>query len=106
MEETKKEEINAGRLLVVGTQGGGKTAIVTKLAARTDSSMEYREDFGGTIETEYLKVSFDDDSFYSLLLPIGGQEKWSKLRQRFGSTAEAIVTILDSCTKQFWSNSL
>ncbi|MFX0185384.1 MAG: hypothetical protein ACFE95_20065, partial [Candidatus Hodarchaeota archaeon] len=25
---------------------------------------------------------------------------------RFGSTAEAIVTILDSCTKQFWSNSL
>ncbi|MFX1283616.1 MAG: ADP-ribosylation factor-like protein [Promethearchaeota archaeon] len=102
----KKKEVNAGRILVVGTQAGGKTAIVTKLAARTDSSMEYYEDFGGTIETEYLKVSFDEGTFYSLLLPIGGQEKWAKLRERFGSTAEAIVTILDSCTKQFWTNSL
>lgn len=101
-----KEEINAGRILVVGTQGGGKTAIVTKLAARTDNKMEYREDFGGTIETEYLKVSFDEGKFFSLLLPIGGQEKWSKLRTRFGSTAEAIVAILDSCTKEFWVNSL
>ena len=100
------EEVNAGRILVVGTQGGGKTAIVTKLSARTDSQMAYQEDFGGTIETEYLKVSFDDGRFYSLLLPIGGQEKWSKLRSRFGSTAEAIITILDSCTKAFWKNSL
>ncbi|UCG01417.1 MAG: hypothetical protein JSW11_17580 [Candidatus Heimdallarchaeota archaeon] len=102
----QKKIINAGRILVVGTQGGGKTATVTKLAARTDSSMEYLEDFAGTIETEYLKVSFDEGNFYSLLLPIGGQEKWAKLRERFGSTAEAIVAILDSCTKQFWINSL
>ncbi|MFX1515258.1 MAG: ADP-ribosylation factor-like protein [Promethearchaeota archaeon] len=102
----QKKVINAGRILVVGTQGGGKTAIVTKLAARTDSSMEYQEDFAGTIETEYLKVSFDEGNFFSLLLPIGGQEKWAKLRERFGSTAEAIVAILDSCTKQFWINSL
>ncbi|UCG90711.1 MAG: hypothetical protein JSU57_02990 [Candidatus Heimdallarchaeota archaeon] len=106
MEKKKSKEINAGRILVVGTQGGGKSATVMKLAARTDSSMEYYEDFSGTIETEYLKVSFDEGTFYSLLLPIGGQEKWAKLRERFGSTAEAIVTILDSCTKQFWSNSL
>lgn len=102
----KTEEINAGRILVVGTQGGGKTAIVTKLAARTDRKLEYKEEFGGTIETEYLKVSFDDGKFFSLLLPIGGQEKWSKLRTSFGSTAEAMVTILDSCTKGFWINSL
>jgi GTPase SAR1 family protein len=102
----QKKVINAGRILVVGTQGGGKTATVTKLAARTDSSMEYLEDFAGTIETEYLKVSFDEGKFYSLLLPIGGQEKWAKLRERFGSTAEGIVAILDSCTKQFWINSL
>jgi len=102
----QKKVINAGRILVVGTQGGGKTATVTKLAARTDSSMEYQEDFAGTIETEYLKVSFDEGNFFSLLLPIGGQEKWAKLRERFGSTAEAIVAILDSCTKQFWINSL
>ncbi len=102
----QKKVINAGRILVVGTQGGGKTATVTKLAARTDSSMEYQEDFAGTIETEYLKVSFDEGNFYSLLLPIGGQEKWAKLRERFGSTAEGIVAILDSCTKQFWINSL
>ena len=106
MEKKVTDKTNAGRILVVGTQGGGKTAIVTKLAARTDSSMEYYEDFAGTIETEYLKVSFDEGNFYSLLLPIGGQEKWAKLRERFGSTAEAIVTILDSCTKQFWTNSL
>ena len=103
---TEIDEINAGRILVVGTQGGGKTAIVTKLAARTDKKIEYQEDFGGTIETEYLKVSFDDGKFFSLLLPIGGQEKWAKLRSRFGSTAEAIVAILDSCTKEFWKNSL
>jgi signal recognition particle receptor subunit beta len=102
----QKKVINAGRILVVGTQGGGKTAFVTKLASRTDSSMEYLEDFAGTIETEYLKVSFDEGKFFSLLLPIGGQEKWAKLRERFGSTAEAIIAILDSCTKQFWINSL
>jgi GTPase SAR1 family protein len=104
--DLKTEEINAGRILVVGTQGGGKTAIVTKLAARTDNKMEYREDFGGTIETEYLKVSFDEGKLFSLLLPIGGQEKWAKLRERFGSTAEGIIAILDSCTKEFWRNSL
>lgn len=102
----KSSAINAGRILVVGSGGGGKTATVTKLAARTDSKMEYREDYGGTIETEYLKVSFDEGQFFSLLLPIGGQEKWDKLRKRFGATAEAIVCILDSCTKEFWSNSL
>ena len=100
------EEINAGRILVVGTQAGGKTAIVTKLAARTDRKLKFVEEFGGTIETEYLKVSFDDGKFFSLLLPIGGQEKWAKLRTRFGSTAEGIVAIVDSCTKEFWKNSL
>ncbi|MFX0092383.1 MAG: hypothetical protein ACFFBD_11520 [Candidatus Hodarchaeota archaeon] len=100
------EEINAGRILVVGTQGGGKTAIVTKLAARTDKKMIYEEDFGGTIETEYLRVSFNQGRFFSLLLPIGGQEKWSELRSRFGGTAESIIVILDSCTKEFWINSL
>jgi GTPase SAR1 family protein len=106
MQKQIQEEINAGRILVVGTQGGGKTAIVTKLAARTNEKMIYEEDFGGTIETEYLKVSFNDGRFFCLLLPIGGQEKWSKLRTRFGSTAEAIIAILDSCTKEFWINSL
>jgi len=100
------EEINAGRILVCGTQAGGKTAIVTKLAQRTNSQLEFQEDFGGTIETEYLKVAFDEGKFFSLLLPIGGQEKWAKLRSRFGSTAEAIVIVIDSCTKGFWSNSL
>ncbi|MFX1251911.1 MAG: hypothetical protein ACFFCZ_09905 [Promethearchaeota archaeon] len=106
MQENTEDEINAGRILVVGTQGGGKTAIVTKLAARTNKNMTYEEDFSGTIETEYLKVSFDEGRFFSLLLPIGGQEKWGKLRERFGGTAEAIIVILDSCTKEFWINSL
>ncbi|MHA1974435.1 MAG: ADP-ribosylation factor-like protein [Candidatus Hodarchaeales archaeon] len=102
----KLEEINAGRILVCGTQAGGKTAIVTKLAQRTNRQLEFQEDFGGTIETEYLKVAFDEGRFFSLLLPIGGQEKWSKLRTSFGSTAEAMVVIVDSCTKSFWMNSL
>ncbi|MHA1214821.1 MAG: ADP-ribosylation factor-like protein [Candidatus Hodarchaeales archaeon] len=102
----KLEEINAGRILVCGTQAGGKTAIVTKLAARTNRQLEFQEDFGGTIETEYLKVAFDEGRFFSLLLPIGGQEKWAKLRTSFGSTAEAMVVIVDSCTKGFWMNSL
>ncbi|PWI47153.1 hypothetical protein CEE45_13130 [Candidatus Heimdallarchaeota archaeon B3_Heim] len=106
MSDTREESINAGRLLVVGTQGGGKTALVTILAARTDQSMSYEEDFGGTIETEYLRISFDEGRFFSLLLPVGGQEKWQKLRERFGSTAEGMIIILDSCTKKFWVNSL
>ncbi len=106
MSDTREESINAGRLLVVGTQAGGKTALVTKLAARTDQSMSYEEDFGGTIETEYLRLSFDEGRFFSLLLPVGGQQKWQKLRERFGSTAEGMIIILDSCTKKFWLNSL
>ncbi|MHA2095600.1 MAG: ADP-ribosylation factor-like protein, partial [Candidatus Hodarchaeales archaeon] len=106
MSDTREESINAGRILVVGTQAGGKTALVTKLAARTDRSMNYEEDFGGTIETEYLRISFDEGRFFSLLLPVGGQQKWQKLRERFGSTAEGMVIILDSCTKKFWMNSL
>ena len=106
MSDIREESINAGRLLVVGTQAGGKTALVTKLAARTDRSMSYEEDFGGTIETEYLRLSFDEGRFFSLLLPVGGQQKWQKLRERFGSTAEGMIIILDSCTKKFWMNSL
>ncbi len=98
--------INAGRILVVGTQAGGKTAVITKLASRSDSGLEYKEEYGGTIETEYLRVSFDEGKFFSLLLPIGGQEKWASLRSQFGSTAESIVIILDSCTIGFWQNSL
>ena len=106
MSKQREELINAGRLLVCGTQGGGKTALVTNLAARTDRSMAYQEDFGGTIETEYLKIAFDEGKFFSLLLPVGGQEKWKALRERFGSTAEGVIIILDSCTKKFWMNSL
>jgi hypothetical protein len=95
--------INAGRFLVVGTQGGGKTAIVTKLAARTDHTMSYEEDFGGTIETEFLRINFDNGKFFSLMLPVGGQNKWAQLRSRYGSTAEGVLIVLDSCTKQFWT---
>ncbi|MHA2074819.1 MAG: hypothetical protein ACXACU_12250 [Candidatus Hodarchaeales archaeon] len=102
----KHRVINAGRILVVGTQAGGKTAVITKLAARTDRNLEYQEQYGGTIETEFLRVSFDEGQFFSLLLPIGGQEKWASLRSKFGSTAESIVVILDSCTIGFWQNSL
>lgn len=104
--DIKNKVINAGRILVVGTQAGGKTAVVTKLAARTDRSIEYREEYSGTIETEFLRVSFNDGKFFSLLLPIGGQEKWASLRSQFGSTAESIVIILDSCTIAFWQSSL
>ena len=82
MSDIREESINAGRLLVVGTQAGGKTALVTKLAARTDRSMSYEEDFGGTIETEYLRLSFDEGRFFSLLLPVGGQQKWQKVLDR------------------------
>ena len=106
MSTQREEMINAGRLLVCGTQGGGKTALVTNLAARTDRSMTYQEDFGGTIETEYLRIAFNEGRFFSLLLPVGGQEKWKSLRERFGSTAEGVIIILDSCTKKFWMNSL
>ncbi|MHA2166449.1 MAG: hypothetical protein ACXAAT_11350 [Candidatus Hodarchaeales archaeon] len=106
MSQQREELINAGRLLVCGTQGGGKTALVTNLAARTDRSMSYQEDFGGTIETEYLRIAFNEGRFFSLLLPVGGQEKWKSLRERFGSTAEGVIIILDSCTKKFWMNSL
>ncbi len=106
MSQEREELINAGRLLVCGTQGGGKTALVTNLAARTDRSMTYQEDFGGTIETEYLRIAFNEGRFFSLLLPVGGQEKWKSLRERFGSTAEGVIIILDSCTKKFWMNSL
>ncbi len=99
-------KISAGRILVVGSQGGGKTALATKLAARTDRNVRYREEFGGTIETEYLKLEYEGGNFFSLLLPIGGQEKWGSLRTAHGEAAEGIVTVLDSCTKGFWETSI
>ncbi|OLS16490.1 MAG: GTPase KRas precursor [Candidatus Heimdallarchaeota archaeon LC_3] len=104
--EASGEKINAGRLLVVGSQGGGKTALATKVASLGNPNMEYKEEFGGTIETEYLKASYDDGEFFSLLLPIGGQEKWSSLRSAFGSTAEGVIIIFDSTTKLFWPSSI
>jgi GTPase SAR1 family protein len=97
---------NAGRVLVVGSQGGGKTALATKISAYTGNDAEYQEEFGGTIETEYLKVTYYDGKLFSLLLPIGGQEKWASLRTQYGETAEGIIVILDSLTKAFWLNSL
>lgn len=100
------EKLSAGRILVVGSQGGGKTALATKLAARTDRNIQYREEFGGTIETEYLRLEYDGGNLFSLLLPIGGQEKWGSLRTAHGEAAEGIVTILDSITKGFWPSSL
>lgn len=103
---SQNEKINAGRILVVGSQGGGKTALATKVASLGNPKMEYREEFGGTIETEYLKASYDNEKFFSLLLPIGGQEKWSALRTAFGGTAEGLITIMDSTTKLFWPSSI
>ncbi|MHA2232758.1 MAG: hypothetical protein ACXAB4_09730 [Candidatus Hodarchaeales archaeon] len=100
------EKLSAGRILVVGSQGGGKTALATKLAARTDRNVRYREEFGGTIETEYLRMEYDGGNLFSLLLPIGGQEKWSGLRTAHGEAAEGIITVLDSTTKGFWPSSL
>ena len=97
---------NAGRILVVGSQGGGKTALATKVSAYTGSAVEYEEEFGGTIETEYLRVTYNDGKLFSLLLPIGGQEKWASLRTQYGETAEGIIVIQDSLTKAFWPNSL
>ena len=35
----KNKVINAGRILVVGTQAGGKTAVITKLAARGSTTV-------------------------------------------------------------------
>jgi len=105
-ERLQDEKVSAGRILVVGSQGGGKTAMATRLASRSDSSLEYREEFGGTIETEYLKVSFEKDRFFSLLLPIGGQEKWQHLRKAYGETAESLITVIDSTTKTFWPSSI
>ncbi|MHA1450373.1 MAG: hypothetical protein ACTSP4_13235, partial [Candidatus Hodarchaeales archaeon] len=75
-------------------------------AAKTGEHVKYREEFGGTIETEFLRVSFNDGRFFSLLLPIGGQEKWKKLRQSFSEAAEAMIAVLDSTTKIFWPTSL
>ncbi|MFQ5979999.1 MAG: hypothetical protein ACE5OZ_17850, partial [Candidatus Heimdallarchaeota archaeon] len=76
------------------------------LAARTDRNVRYREEFGGTIETEYLRLEYDGGNLFSLLLPIGGQEKWSGLRTAHGEAAEGIITVLDSITKGFWPSSL
>lgn len=101
-----EEKFNAGRVLVVGSQGGGKTYLATKLSEKTVGGVQYEEEFGGTIETEYLKVAFDKGRIFSLLLPIGGQEKWASLRTAFGETAEGIIVILDSLTKAFWPNSI
>ena len=99
-------KVNAGRILVVGSQGGGKTALATKVSALGNPNLQYKEDYGGTIETEYLKVSYDKGKFFSLLLPIGGQEKWSNLRTAFGETAEGMIVIMDSTTKLFWPTSI
>ncbi len=96
----------AGRVIVVGTQGGGKTAMATKLASMNDPKAIYQEEFGGTVETEYLKVTASNQSLYTMLLPVGGQEKWASLRTAYGETAEGIIAVLDSCTKEFWSSSL
>ncbi|MHA2333430.1 MAG: hypothetical protein ACXAEU_15515 [Candidatus Hodarchaeales archaeon] len=104
--DSRKARTSAGRILVVGSQACGKTALATKLAAKTGEKVQYREEFGGTIETEYLRVSYDSGSFFSLLLPIGGQEKWKKLRASFGEAAEAIIAVIDSTTTIFWPTSL
>ncbi|MFW9992998.1 MAG: hypothetical protein ACFFD4_13225 [Candidatus Odinarchaeota archaeon] len=104
--DSRKERTSAGRILVVGSQACGKTALATNLAAKTGEKVQYREEFGGTIETEYLRVSLSGGSFFSLLLPIGGQEKWRKLRASFGEAAEAMIAVIDSTTKIFWPTSL
>lgn len=101
-----KVAFNAGRILVVGSQGGGKTYLATKLAEKTTGEAAYQEEFGGTIETEFLKVAFESGKIFSLLLPIGGQEKWASLRADFGETSEGIIVILDGMTKEFWPNSI
>ncbi|MFX0117288.1 MAG: hypothetical protein ACFFB3_22265 [Candidatus Hodarchaeota archaeon] len=106
-EKTKGTETCAGRILVVGSQGGGKTALATRLAALTDPKATYEESLGGTIETEYFRFSsLKRPDLFALLLPVGGQEKWSALRTAYGETAEGIITVLDSCTKAFWETSL
>jgi hypothetical protein len=106
-EKTMQTETCAGRILVVGSQGGGKTALATQLAALTDPRATYEESLGGTIETEYFRFSSPHQSnLFTLLLPVGGQEKWSSLRTAYGETAEGIITVLDSCTKAFWETSL
>ncbi len=100
-------ETCAGRILVVGSQGGGKTALATQLAALSDPRAMYEESLGGTIETEYFRFSSPNQpDLFTLLLPVGGQEKWSSLRTAYGETAEGIITVLDSCTKAFWETSL
>lgn len=98
--------VTIGKILVVGTQGGGKTAMATQLASLSDKNAQFKEDLGGTIETEYLRFNSSQGKLFSLLLPIGGQEKWSKLRTAYGETAEGIIAVLDSCTKEFWISSL
>ncbi len=103
---SNKVVFNAGRILVVGSQGGGKTFLATKLSQKTTGEASYQEEFGGTIETEFLKVAFENGKYFSLLLPIGGQEKWASLRSQFGETAEGIIVILDGMTKEFWPNSI
>lgn len=103
---SSKIVFNAGRILVVGSQGGGKTFLATKLSQKTTGAEDYQEEFGGTIETEFLKVAFENGKYFSLLLPIGGQEKWASLRSQFGETAEGIIVILDGMTKEFWPNSI
>ncbi len=103
----KKDETCAGRILVVGSQGGGKTALATRLASLSDTESVYEENLGGTIETEYFRFSSPKQpELFSLLLPVGGQEKWASLRTAYGETAEGIITVLDSCTKAFWTTSL
>ena len=55
----RDHKVNAGRILVVGSQGGGKTALATKVSAVGNPKIQYKEDYGGTIETEYLNVSYN-----------------------------------------------
>jgi len=103
---TYEGRISTGKILVVGTQGGGKTAMATRLASLSNPDIKFKEELGGTIETEYLRYSPSNSNMFSLLLPIGGQEKWTKLRKAYGETAEGMLVVLDSCTKEFWQSSL
>ncbi|MHA2369446.1 MAG: hypothetical protein ACXADX_11560, partial [Candidatus Hodarchaeales archaeon] len=47
-EKPLQTETCAGRILVVGSQGGGKTALATQLAALSDPRAMYEESLGGT----------------------------------------------------------
>ncbi|MHA2364852.1 MAG: hypothetical protein ACXAC7_12930 [Candidatus Hodarchaeales archaeon] len=102
--EFENKTVNAGRILVVGNQASGKTAFATKISALTNPDITYYEDFSGTVQTEYLRANYG--KLFALLLPIGGQEKWAKLRSAYAGTAEGMVVVMDSTTKLFWPSSI